>query len=154
MLLLLSRTRAALALASIVGVVVLAGCQRTPAPVTFIAEGKPATLAEWHLVQSDGKRLSLNTGVLPYDLNSALFSDHAHKLRTVWMPAGQAASYREQEAFDFPVGTILSKTFYYPRVDGAVALSDQVRQTTVALAASPSEGLDLAKVRLIETRLL
>lgn len=133
---------------------VLSACQRTPAPVNFVTEGKPAMLSEWHVVESDGKRLSLNAGVLPYDLNSALFSDHAHKLRTVWMPSGQAATYREQEAFDFPVGTILSKTFYYPKVDGATAGSGQVRQTNVALATSPSEGLDLSTVRLIETRLL
>ncbi len=142
-------------LAAAAGVLaLLAGCQRAPAPVNFVAEGKPATLAEWHVVESDGKRLSLNTGVLPYDLNTGLFSDHAHKLRTVWMPAGQAATYREQEAFDFPVGTILSKTFYYPEVDGAAAESGQVRQMAAALTASPSLGLDLSQVRLIETRLL
>ncbi|WP_374562215.1 SO2930 family diheme c-type cytochrome [Ideonella sp.] len=132
----------------------LAGCQRAPAPVNFVADGKPATLAEWHVVESDGKRLTLNTGVLPYDLNTPLFSDHAHKLRTVWMPADQAARYHEQQAFDFPVGTILSKTFYYPKVDGAAAESGLVRQTTAATTASPSLGLDLSQVRLIETRLL
>ncbi|HEX5685366.1 MAG TPA: SO2930 family diheme c-type cytochrome [Ideonella sp.] len=148
-MLLLHRLAVALGLLSL-----LAGCQRTPSLVNFVAEGKPATLAEWHVVESDGKRLSLNAGVLPYDLNTPLFSDHAHKLRTVWMPAGQAAAYHEQEAFDFPVGTILSKTFYYPKVDGASAASGQVRQTAATLATSPSLGLDLSQVRLIETRLL
>ena len=140
---------APLALASI-----LSACQRTPAPVNFIAEGKPDRLSDWHVVESDGQRLKLNTGVLPYDLNTPLFSDHAHKLRTVWMPAGKAARYEAEQAFDFPVGTILSKTFYYPKVEGSAAGSGLVRQTLASVAPSPAEGLDLAKVRLIETRLL
>ena len=36
--------------------------------------------------------LRLNDGVVPYDLNTPLFSDYAHKLRTVWMPAASASS--------------------------------------------------------------
>jgi uncharacterized repeat protein (TIGR03806 family) len=133
---------------------ILSGCQRAPAPVNFIAEGKPEKLSDWHVVESRGQRLQLNAGVLPYDLNTPLFSDHAHKLRTVWMPAGQSARYEAEQAFDFPVGTILSKTFYYPKVEGAAADSGLVRQTLAGTAPSPAEGLDLAKVRLIETRLL
>ena len=58
-------------------------CQRVPAPVNFIAEGKPEKLSDWHVVERSGQRLQLNAGVLPYDLNTPLFSDHAHKLRTI-----------------------------------------------------------------------
>ncbi|HJV67996.1 SO2930 family diheme c-type cytochrome [Ideonella sp.] len=142
------------ALACIALATALAGCQRAQPPVNYIAEGKPAKLSDWHVVEADGARLRLNAGVLPYDLNTPLFSDHAHKLRTVWMPAGQPARYDAEQAFDFPVGTIITKTFYYPKVDGAAAGSPMVRQTAAADAASPAEGLDLGKVRLIETRVL
>ena len=38
-----------------------------------------------------------NAGVLPYDLVTPLFSDYAHKLRTVWMPAGQSAKYTRRQ---------------------------------------------------------
>ena len=55
-----------------------------------------------------------NHGVLPYDLNTPLFSDYAAKYRFVWMPPGTAAQYREDQVFDFPVGTILAKTFAFP----------------------------------------
>ncbi|MGM9490567.1 SO2930 family diheme c-type cytochrome [Ideonella sp. YS5] len=140
---------APLALASL-----LAACQRAPAPVNFIADGKPEKLSDWHVVERSGQRLQLNAGVLPYDLNTPLFSDHAHKLRTVWVPAGRAARYDAEQAFDFPVGTILSKTFYYPKVDGAPTDSALVRQTSAISTPSPAEGLDLTQVRLIETRLL
>jgi hypothetical protein len=52
---------------------------------------------------------------VPYDLNTPLFTDYAHKLRTIWMPKGQSATYNAENTFDFPVGTIISKTFYYPK---------------------------------------
>jgi uncharacterized repeat protein (TIGR03806 family) len=58
-----------------------------------------------------------NTNVVPYDLNTPLFSDYAAKYRTVWMPAGQSASYIEDDAFTFPVGTVFSKTFAFPILD-------------------------------------
>ena len=31
------------------------------------------------------------------------------------MPQGTSAKYDAEKSFDFPVGTIISKTFYYPR---------------------------------------
>lgn len=51
--------------------------------------------------------------VLPYDLNSPLFSDYAQKSRFVWMPENVSATYEEHEALDFPIGTILIKNFYF-----------------------------------------
>ena len=129
----------------------LAGCARAPAPVSFIADGRPEHLSDWHVLEVSGGRLALNAGVLPYDLVTPLFSDYAHKLRTVWMPAGQSAKYSADKAFEFPVGTILSKTFYYPRAAGS---ADAVLKTYDAEPGAPAAGLDLSRVRLVETRLL
>ncbi|MGB1248201.1 MAG: hypothetical protein ACPG4Z_04900, partial [Chitinophagales bacterium] len=53
-------------------------------------------------------------GVLPYDLNTPLFSDYAYKSRFVWMPDGTSAAYDPKETFDFPLGAVLIKSFYYP----------------------------------------
>ena len=128
----------------------LASCARAPAPVAFIADGKPERLSDWHLLDVAGGRLTLNAGVLPYDLVTPLFSDYAHKLRTVWMPAGVSATWSPDQAFDFPVGTILSKTFYYPRAGAA----DAVLETYDAEPGAPAAGLDLSRVRLVETRVL
>lgn len=118
-------------------------------PVHFFAEGQPADLAEWNLLRVAGGRLQFNAGVLPYDLNTPLFSDYAHKLRTVWMPKGQAAAYDPEREFDFPVGTILSKTFYYPRGEG-----DRVLRSADTGADLRGGGLEMSQVRLVETRLL
>jgi len=54
-----------------------------------------------------------NEGVLPYDLNTPLYTDYANKHRFVWMPEGLAATYDENGAFIFPVGAVLIKTFGY-----------------------------------------
>lgn len=51
-----------------------------------------------------------NDGVI-YDLNTPLFTDYANKYRFVFVPQGSKAAYRATEVFDFPVGTIIAKTF-------------------------------------------
>ena len=134
---------------ALAAVALLAACVRQPASVHFFAEGQPASLADWHVLDVRDGKLAPNAGVLPYDLNTPLFTDYAHKLRTVWMPKGHPARYEADEAFDFPVGTILSKTFYYPRAAG-----DAVVRSNDAGPDLRGGGLDLSKVRLIETRLL
>jgi uncharacterized repeat protein (TIGR03806 family) len=128
----------------------LAACTQRPAPVTFIAEGNPEKLSDWHLMAVSGGRLNLNKDVVPYDLNTALFTDYAQKLRTIWMPKGQSAVYNGETTFDFPVGTIISKTFYFPKAAG----TDRAVLATYDSSKNGGDKLDLATVRLIETRLL
>ncbi|MGO1502015.1 MAG: SO2930 family diheme c-type cytochrome [Marinobacter sp.] len=53
-------------------------------------------------------------GGIPYDLSTALFSDYTSKYRFVFVPEGEQAQYSENEAFDFPVGTVITKTFSLP----------------------------------------
>ncbi len=71
-------------------------------------------LSEYNFFVGDMKNLEPNDGVLPYDLNSPLFTDYAHKLRFVWMPVGTSAQYDDVQSFDLPVGAVLIKNFYYP----------------------------------------
>ncbi len=137
--------------AGVLAMSALAGCTRAPPPVQFFAAGRPEHLSDWHVVFRHGGRLALNERVVPYDLNTPLFSDYAHKLRTMWMPAARAATYSATASFDFPVGTIFSKTFYYPRAGGGAAA---VSRTYDQSRDFSGQGLDLANVRLIETRLL
>ncbi len=116
----------------------------------FHEDGYPASLSEWNLMSAANGVLTLSPGVNPYDLATPLFTDYALKLRTVTLPKGTAATYRDDDVFDFPVGTILSKTFYYPLAGdewtGDVAVGPE---PTVVKGAMPLKG-----VRLVETRLL
>ena len=132
--------------------IALAACGRAPAPEApvFHAEGYPERLSDWNLMRAANGALTLNAGAAPYDLATPLFSDYALKLRTVTIPAGESAVYDADDAFALPVGSILSKTFYYPQAGaewtGAVAVGPE---PAFAGAAIPLGG-----VRLIETRLL
>lgn len=51
---------------------------------------------------------------VPYDLSVPLFTDYATKYRFVFVPEDQKATYVADEAFDFPVGTVITKTFALP----------------------------------------
>ncbi|MDH1265591.1 SO2930 family diheme c-type cytochrome [Pseudomonas sp. GD03944] len=126
----------------------LGGCGQQAAPL-YLPEGDayPQTLSEWGMVQQVDGHLQPVGEVLPYDLNTPLFSDHAHKFRTVWMPTGSAAQYGEG-TFDYPVGTVLSKTFYYPRDEQGRLLLEQ------ADVRDPKRGLALKQVHMVETRIL
>ena len=53
---------------------VLSAC-RPSAGVHFFAEGQPKTLDEWGVLRIEDGKLHLNQGVVPYDLNTPLFSD-------------------------------------------------------------------------------
>jgi len=130
----------------------LSGCGQPP--VQFFAEGQPPTLDAWHVLKLKDGVLSLNAGVVPYDLNTPLFTDYAHKLRTIWIPDGKTVIYQSEQALDFPVGTIISKTFYYPLAEGSAAQGNVVLRTPPSLSLLQHETLALSKVRLIETRLL
>ena len=70
------------------------------------------TLSEYNFFQGNLKDLDPTFGVIPYDLNSPLFSDYAHKKRFIWMPQNTKATYvNDYSALNFPSGTVLIKNF-------------------------------------------
>ncbi|WP_256259913.1 Ig-like domain-containing protein [Winogradskyella luteola] len=74
-------------------------------------------LSAYNFFEGDLKDLSPNFGVLPYSLNSTLFTDYAEKKRFVWMPNNTKATYISDDVpLEFPVGTVLIKNFYYDNV--------------------------------------
>lgn len=87
-------------------------------PVVFNIDSLPYdNLSEYNFFEGNIANLNPVYGVLPYDLNSALFSDYANKKRFVWMPKDSTAKYvNDYTSLDFPVGTILIKNFYYDNV--------------------------------------
>lgn len=150
----LNRLAAALALA--IGLASCGGSSDAPAPTVapqgvrvFDRSTAPAQLSQWNFLKSDGSVLSLNQGVVPYDLSSALFSDYAHKFRAVYVPEGKKVTYDAERPFDFPVGSVVMKTFYYPR-----AQATEAGAIGAARSAQFAQGetVDLTRNRLIETR--
>jgi len=76
-------------------------------------------LASYHLFDDPENPSENSNGGIPYDLNTRLFSDYARKYRFVFMPPGEAAVYHDgsedvNATYDFPVGTVIAKTFSFP----------------------------------------
>jgi len=86
--------------------------------VVFNLENMPfQTLSEYQLFEGNLKNLEPGFGVIPYTLNSSLFTDYAKKKRFIWMPNNTKAAYISDDVpLNFPVGTILIKNFYYDNV--------------------------------------
>ena len=71
-------------------------------------------LSEYGFFRGAIKDLSPAEGVMPYSLNSSLFSDYAYKKRFVKIPSNVKVKYNPDDVFEFPEGTVLIKNFYYP----------------------------------------
>lgn len=97
----------------------------------ILGDTLPSSLSAFHLLSGAYGRMP-NGGVTPYRLNTPLFSDYAEKFRFLYVPKGQKAGWRDDGVLDFPVGSVLVKSFGYP-----------------ADMRKPDEN-----VRILETRLL
>ena len=75
---------------------------------------KKEKLSEYGFFTGSLADLNPAAGVIPYHLNSSLFSNYAEKARFIKVPAGLTVVYNRDSVFEMPVGTILIKNFYYP----------------------------------------
>ena len=99
----------------------------------LILEDKfPNKLSSFSFFQDNSAQFP-SDGVLPYELISALFSDYSYKQRWVYIPKGVKASFRQDEVFDFPVGSALIKTFYYPIDERDLNLGQRLMETRLLL---------------------
>ena len=120
----------------------LAACSDS-GPV-FHAATNPQRLSEWNLFELDSETLAPVAAGMVFRPANQLFTDYARKLRTLWIPAGSQARLVDGE-IDYPVGTVLSKTFYYPSTaEGSFLKQADKAETQINLQTST----------LIETRLL
>lgn len=79
----------------------------------ILAKRPARNLSDYGLFKDVAGHVAIDA-LIPYDLNTPLFTDYAHKFRFVYVPAGKAAHYSKDEALEFPVGSVLVKTFAYP----------------------------------------
>lgn len=81
-------------------------------------------LSDYHLYEGALSDLDPVAGLLPYDLNTQLFSDYAQKQRFVYVPTDSSVAYKDEGVLNFPVGSMLVKNFYYD-LDQTDAPSDR-----------------------------
>lgn len=128
-----------------------------PGKVNWAALGKYncSELSQYGLfkVPSDPLSGGNGDGVMPYELNSALFSDYASKYRVIFLPPGpggtvQQAKYQDSRqgvtaTLDFPVGTVIAKTFAFRKEDSSGALiSEHIVETRLLIKRQTATGVN------------
>lgn len=81
-------------------------------PVTVDPDAwPPEQLSAMNLIRWSATGVEYNAGIFEYTLETPLFTDYALKARAVWMPEGTAAQWTDDTVLEFPVGTVIMKTF-------------------------------------------
>ena len=71
-------------------------------------------LSEYRFFKGKISDLKPAENVYEYELNNSLFSDYSQKKRFIYFPKGKKMSFRSEGVFEFDVGSIIIKNFYYP----------------------------------------
>mgnify|MGYP006209346313 CR=1 FL=1 len=100
----------------------------------------PNRLSSFGLFAGDGTTQEPTSDVIPYDVNASLFADYAMKRRFIKLPGGEPAQYDPAETFDMPVGTILVKTFSYPRDARDPSLGERLLETRLLIHGKDGWG--------------
>jgi uncharacterized repeat protein (TIGR03806 family) len=97
-------------------------------------------LSDYRLFTGNQAYLQPNDRVLPYELNSPLFTDYAEKARFVWMHDGATGLYRDTTIYSLPPGTILVKNFHYPGTGPAYKANGYGRLVETRLLVHEQDG--------------
>ncbi len=104
--------------------------ERPPVPKVVLAAAKPPSnnasnavlvyrtakkkLSEYKLFKGNLADHVPAKHVYPYELNTPLFSDYTSKYRFFQIPDGKQIRYSDEGTIEFPIGTVISKSFAYP----------------------------------------
>ncbi len=96
----------------------------------IVSDSLPATLSEFGFFEGSAAHPSAD--LIPYALNTPLFSDYTEKQRFIYLPqSGEVKAEMGDGRLIFPVGTAIIKSFGYPANTSGGALS--VIETRVLL---------------------
>lgn len=82
-------------------------------PYVDLAKMPYPKLSDYQFFVGNPTNFTANEGVLYYELNTGLFANYAQKRRYIYLPPNTSATYHDPDVFDFPVGSVLIKHFYY-----------------------------------------
>ncbi|MEM9101709.1 MAG: hypothetical protein AAGB12_05250 [Pseudomonadota bacterium] len=116
--------------------------------LTSAIENRHKTLESWQAVTLKNDHFTTTNQTQVYALNTELFSDYALKFRTITLPKNRSILWDGQQ-LTFPIGTLLTKTFYY-----AVDLQGHVIAKPLKQRLKRVTAINLNQHRLLETRLL
>lgn len=107
------------ALAPLVVAAALVGCGGDPVLPQPVAPAPPektipyGTLSEYGFFEGPLSKMRPRAGVVPYDVASPLWADHAGKGRFIVLPKESSIAFGELEGWQFPLGAVVIKTFFF-----------------------------------------
>jgi uncharacterized repeat protein (TIGR03806 family) len=107
-----------------------------PRASAILADNPAPKLSDYGFFAAANAGAAVSEGVRAYDLVNALFSDHATKHRYVYVPKGQSATYDPESVFDFPIGSVLIKTFAFAPDMRDPALNERWIETRLLIRKS------------------
>lgn len=99
----------------------------------------PKRLSETGLFR-DMNHLTPNLGLIPYSVNSPLWSDSAEKIRYLAVPNGKQILFSEQNPWTFPTGSFFVKHFQIEMEEGNPKSTKRLETRVLMLAAKGWEG--------------
>lgn len=93
------------------------------------SEAFPELLSAYELYDGPMAELVPAADAVEYDLASPLFTDYSYKQRLLKLPPGESMAIVDDRSSDFPEGTVVAKTFYYPVDFGDDSLGWEVIET-------------------------
>ena len=123
----------------------LTGCGSAPVTFKYTTE-TPSKLSDWGVLGVRDGRVFVDADTVVYTLASPLFSDHALKFRTINVPEGRTVAVTDSGRFDYPVGTVITKTFFYKTTE-AHSHDGQPRFLAVSDIPTPTPN-DLREIEL------
>ena len=92
-----------------------------------------ATLSGYNLFADAMEPRREANGGIGYELTTPLFTDYASKYRFIFVPEGKQVAYSSMDALDFPVGTIIAKTFTMPNDFLNEAAGEEIIETRLLI---------------------
>lgn len=105
----------------------------TTNPAAAVYRAAPRLLSQWGLFQQQNGRWTPAPDLVEYDLNTPLYSDETLKHRAVRLPAGQAMTWHATDSLEFPIGTVIAKTFAYPDETADLTPGERYLETRIEL---------------------
>jgi uncharacterized repeat protein (TIGR03806 family) len=96
----------------------------------------PPKLSNLCLMVPQNGQVTAKAGVVPYELNTPLFSDYALKTRMIWSPPGVKVAYDATRPLDLPVGAILAKSFAFAPDLRTPAVGTRLVETRILVHAA------------------
>lgn len=114
-------------------------CQNTNELVplnNFVSTDFMPSLSEMNIYSGTLSNLDISSNAFEYKISTELFSDYSYKQRLIALPQGETMVYQNNLLPDFPMNTVIAKTFYYNQDDRNPALGKTIVETRVLIKKS------------------